>query len=259
VVARDFYSSGHYLELEENKKVIFQWRSNTDPGPTEVTVTVKEKAAAAPSETRSHRPRRPIMDDAGKRIPENWEDSLENLKSVLETGIDLRIANRPMLGILPGDFTPEQASALGVPVREGMRLDGVVDGMGAQKAGLQRDDVLVKMEGNPITSDFNSLGNALLPAKKAARTWKWSFYRGPEKKTVTMELSKRPMPDVPFDPAELAKKARANYWNPPSRNWKNASKATATSKPCNAPIRRNGAHWRSWRISSMVNASTSSI
>jgi hypothetical protein len=44
---------------------------------------------------------------------ENWVSSLENLKSVLETGIDLRIANRPMLGIVPGDFTPEQAKAWG--------------------------------------------------------------------------------------------------------------------------------------------------
>mgnify|MGYP001195731505 CR=1 FL=1 len=72
----------------------------------------------------------------------NWVESLENLKSVLETGIDLRIANRPMLGIVPGDFTEEQAKAIGVPIREGLRLDGVVDGMGAQKCGLQKDDVI---------------------------------------------------------------------------------------------------------------------
>ena len=34
------------------------------------------------------------------------------------------------------------------------------------------------------------------------------MYRGPEKKTIKMELTKRPMPDVPFNPAELAKRAR---------------------------------------------------
>ena len=35
----DFYSSGHFLELDENKKVKFRWFSNTDPAPHEVTGT----------------------------------------------------------------------------------------------------------------------------------------------------------------------------------------------------------------------------
>ena len=39
----DFYSSGHYLELDENKRVRFRWLSNTDSAPTEVTVSVSEK------------------------------------------------------------------------------------------------------------------------------------------------------------------------------------------------------------------------
>jgi len=141
---------------------------------------------------------------------QEWDDSLGNLKSVLETGVDLRIANRPMLGIMPGDFTPEQAKALGIPVSAGMRLDGVLDGMGAQKAGLQKDDVLVEMAGKVISSDFNSLSNAIA-GKKGGDPVTVVFYRGPEKKTVTMELSKRPMPDVPFDAVNLARQARALY------------------------------------------------
>src|SRR5215510_13213519 len=39
----DFYSSGHYLELEENRCVKFRWFSNIDPAPTEVTVTFTER------------------------------------------------------------------------------------------------------------------------------------------------------------------------------------------------------------------------
>jgi len=135
---------------------------------------------------------------------------LENLKSVLETGIDLRIANRPMLGIFPGDFTEEQATALGVPVREGLRLDGVVDGMGAQKAGLQKDDVLVEMAGHPIRNDPNSLPEAIA-GKKGGDKIDVVIYRGPEKKIITMELSRRPMPDVPFEPEALVKSARDLY------------------------------------------------
>lgn len=206
----DFYSSGHYLELEENKRVKFRWYSSIDPAPTAVTVTFSEQDGGV-----SVRMDHEVPDDESWRkmaetFRENWADSLENLKSVLETGIDLRLANRPMLGILPGDFTEEQAAALGVPVREGMRLDGVVAGMGAERAGLQRDDVLVGMAGRPITNDFNSLPLAIA-GKKGGDPVEVVFYRGAEKKTVTMELSKRPMPDVPFEPVELAKRAREFY------------------------------------------------
>jgi uncharacterized protein YndB with AHSA1/START domain len=207
---RDFFSSGHYHELEENKKVVFQWYSNTDPGPSQVVVTVKEKDGGAHLKLDHN-----VPDDSSWLMLANgflkyWEDSLQNLKSVLETGIDLRISTRPMLGIIPGEFTPEQAAHLKVPVYDGMRLDGVVEGMGAQKAGLQRNDVLIKMGGKPITNEFNSL-LAAIAGKRGGDSVDIVFYRGAEKKTVPMQLSKRPMPEVPFDPAELAKKARALY------------------------------------------------
>ncbi|MCC6299117.1 MAG: SRPBCC domain-containing protein [Anaerolineales bacterium] len=149
----DFYSSGHYLELEENKCVKFRWFANIDTAPTEVTVNFAEKDGGTLVKLDHEFPSDESWKNIGETFKQNWEDSLENLKSVLETGIDLRIANRPMLGIAPGDFTEEQATALGVPVREGLRLDGLVAGMGAERAGLQKDDVIVAMNGHPIRSD----------------------------------------------------------------------------------------------------------
>jgi uncharacterized protein YndB with AHSA1/START domain len=206
----DFYSSGHYLELDENKRIKFRWYANIDPAPTEVTVSIMEQDTGALVRMDHDIPDDPSWSKEGETFRENWDESLENLKSVLETGIDLRIANRPMLGIFPGDFTEEQATALGVPVREGLRLDGVVDGMGAQKAGLQKDDVLIEMAGHPIRNDANSLPEAIA-GKKGGDKIDVVIYRGPEKKTITMELSKRPMPDVPFEPETLVKSARDLY------------------------------------------------
>ena len=206
----DFYSSGHYLELEEDKRVKFRWYSSIDPLPTEVTVSFTEKDSGTLVRMDHAVPDDESWRRMGETFRENWADSLENLKSVLETGIDLRIANRPMLGIAPGDFTEEQAAALGVPVREGLRLDGLVSGMGAERAGLQKDDVLVSMAGKPITNDFNSLPIAI-QGKKSGDRVEVVFYRGPEKKTVIMELSRRPMPEVPFDKVELEKRARETY------------------------------------------------
>ena len=206
----DFYSSGHYLELDENKCVKFRWYANIDPAPTDVTVSIMEKDGGTLVRIDHDIPDYPSWSEKGETFRENWDESLENLKSVLETGVDLRISSRPMLGIAPGDFTEEQALALGVPVREGLRLDGLVDGMGAQRAGLLKDDVIVEMAGHPVRSDATSLPNAIA-GKKGGDTIEVVFYRGPEKKTINMELSKRPMPDVSFEPAELAKQARELY------------------------------------------------
>jgi uncharacterized protein YndB with AHSA1/START domain len=206
----DFYSSGHYLELDENKCVKFRWYASIDPAPTDVTVSTMEKDGGTLVRIDHDIPDDPSWSEKGETFRENWDESLENLKSVLETGVDLRISTRPMLGIAPGDFTEEQALALGVPVREGLRLDGLVDGMGAQRAGLQKDDVIIEMAGHPVRSDATSLPNAIA-GKKGGDTIEVIFYRGPEKKTINMELSKRPMPDVPFEPAELAKRARKLY------------------------------------------------
>ena len=206
----DFYSSGHFIELEENQQVKFRWFSNIDPAPTEVMVTFAEQGDDIRVRLEHAVPDAEGWQGKAEAFRENWVDSLENLKSVLETGIDLRIANRPMLGIMPGDFTEEQAAALGIPVRDGLRLDGTVPGMGAERAGLQKNDVLVGMAGHPITNDFNSLPNAI-QGKKGGDVVEVVYYRGAEKKTVNMELGKRPMPEVPFDAAELARRARALY------------------------------------------------
>src|SRR5688572_9576653 len=203
----DYYFGGHFLELEENRSLKFRWTPSADPAPTDVTVRMEEKDGGVLVKLEHAVPEGESWHSIAESYRENWDESLENLKSILETGIDLRIANRPMLGIVPGDFTEEQATALGVPTLEGLRLDGLVDGMGAQKAGLQKDDVLVGMAGKIITSDFNTLPQAIA-GKKGGDTIEVVFYRGPEKKTVDMELSRRPMPNVPADPKELAKHAR---------------------------------------------------
>jgi len=206
----DFYSSGHYLELDENKHVKFRWYANIDSAPTEVTVTVSDKDGGASILLEHEVPDDKSWHKKAESFRENWVESLENLKSVLETGIDLRIANRPMLGIIPGDFTEEQAKALGIPIHEGMRLDDVVENMGAQRAGLQKDDVIILMNEHVIKNDANSLPNAIA-GKKGGDKIKVVYYRGKTKKTVNMLLGRRSMPEVPFNPIDLSEKAREIY------------------------------------------------
>ncbi len=206
----DFYSAGAYREVEQHKKVSFTWHSPNESQPTLVTVTFSEQDGGTLVKMAHAVPDEPGWESTAASFKHHWQQALESLAFMLETGMDYRLANRPMLGIYPSDFTKEQAAKLGVPVTEGQRLDGVVEGMGAQKCGLQHDDVIVAMAGKPITNDFASIPVAL-QGKKGGEVVEVVFYRGPEKKTVQMELSRRPMADVPFNIPELVKRARAVY------------------------------------------------
>src|SRR4051794_40519699 len=99
--------------------------------------------------------------EAVDKIKSIWEDGLENLESVLQTGVDLRFARRPMFGLSAADvLNDEIAARLGVPVKEGLVLTGLADGMAAVKAGFQKDDVLVEFGGAEIPN-FQALGVAL--------------------------------------------------------------------------------------------------
>jgi uncharacterized protein YndB with AHSA1/START domain len=206
----DFYSSGHFLALEENRMVRFHWFSSIDPGPSEITVTFAEASGSTHVCMEHTVPDGADWEQRAQGFRAEWDSTLENLKSVLETGIDQRIANRPMLGFFPGDFTPEQADKLGVPVNEGLRLDGVLEGMGAAAAGLQKDDVIVSIDGNTIGNDFQSFLNAI-QGKKGGDNIEATYFRGPVKKVVQMTLSKRPMAEVPFDAAELVRQGKPKY------------------------------------------------
>ncbi len=206
----EYYTSGEYIALEPDKSVSFTWFGRGEPRSTRVDVTLKKKRGGTLVKL--------IHRGAGSGekwtaitqvYQKEWESSFENLASVLEEGADLRITRRPMLGIYLGDYDAAYAARLGVPVDYGTRLDGVVDGMGAQKAGLQQNDVVVAVDSHELTAG-TSLGT-LLSGRHAGDVVEVTFYRGPEKKTVKMTLSGRPIPSIPASAAELSQQVRQAY------------------------------------------------
>jgi len=84
-----------------------------------------------------------------------------------------------------------------------------VDGMGAQAAGLQKDDVLVEMDKRKVWN-FPTL-TAALSDRRAGDRVEVKFYRGSELLTADMELSRRPLPEIPTTAAELAERVRQTY------------------------------------------------
>ena len=198
-----FFASGEYTALVPDEKVAFTWQGRNEPGRTSIEVTFRPQDGKTVVElAHAGLGASAEWSQMVAEATKGWQSDLENLESVLETGQDLRFVRRPMLGIGLSDFNAEIAAQLDVPVSEGMRIDSTLENMGARAAGLQNNDVIVSIAGRPVT-DYPSLV-AALQGHRADETVQVVFYRGPEKQTVNMLLSRRPLPDIPATAEALA-------------------------------------------------------
>jgi len=200
----NYYAAGSYTNLEPNALVVFTWNGRDDPAPTQVEVRM---TAPNPVSTQLSLRHSGLGNDlawqaARDQINKGWSNGLKNLRSVLEEGPDLRITTKPMLGFILGEINPRIAEELNLPVCEGMRLDSVVAGMGADRAGLQKDDLVVSLDGKPITQFADLPG--VLAARQGGDWITVEFFRGPKKHTVSLELARRPLPIIPPSPAAMA-------------------------------------------------------
>ncbi len=198
-----YYTCGEFIKVTPEKELIFSWLGKEDPGKTRVRVTFKP-ADSGTHLVIEHRGMKdtPKWQPTVKQIQHGWEVALDNLVSILENGQDLRIVNRPMVGINLDEFTAEKAAKLGVPVNRGILIDGTMEGMGAQRCGLQKNDVMVEIDGHRLLGPHAL--NPILRGKKAGDTVEIVFYRGPQKHAVTLDLSPRPVLEIPGDQTELA-------------------------------------------------------
>lgn len=198
-----YYAAGQFTALEKDARVAFSWQGRGEPGPTQVDVRlVAVGSGTALTLVHDGLGDGEAWEQARAEFARGWESGLENLASLLETGRDLRLVRRPMLGIYLTEFNAQIAADLRVPVTEGMRLSGVVDGMGAAAAGLIADDVVVSLDGKPAHT-YDEMGVAL-QGRRAGDTVQVGFYRGAELRQTAMTLSARSLPEVPPAPAALA-------------------------------------------------------
>jgi len=202
-----WYVSGRVEELEKPSRVRIAWRGAEDPAASVVRIELHghgdhthgtvEHFGFGEGEA---------WEGARKQAQRGWEVGLENLESIFSTGADLRITRRPMVGFMGNDFNEKIAAQIGVPVTEGVRLADTVEGMGAAKAGLQSNDVIVEIEGKPIRG-WPDIA-PILQRKRAGENLPLAFYRGGQKHEVVLQLSARPLPETPLDPKAFARRLR---------------------------------------------------
>ncbi len=198
-----YRADGNFVDLDPPHRAAVTWHGTGEPGETAVEFSVKPVDGGV-KVTVLHRGfgPGPEWDKAVKASDEGWSEGLENLKSVLETGVDLRLARQPFLGINLDLLTPKRAAAEGIAADEGIYVLDTVEGSGARAAGLGKGDVIVSLAGRE-TPGFAELG-AALRACRAGDVVDVDLVRGQERETVQVTLGSRPMREVPASAGALA-------------------------------------------------------
>jgi serine protease DegQ len=93
-------------------------------------------------------------------------------KMVMESIISTGQVVRGYIGVEPQDVTPELAESFGLSTKSGAIIAGVERNGPADKAGIKPGDILVAVEGKPVTdtTDMLNLVAQLTPGKKAQLT-----------------------------------------------------------------------------------------
>ena len=206
-----FYTSGLFKEAVKDVTVKFSWHAVGEPAPTKVYVEMEARDGGTQL-TIVHKGlgEGEEWDAVEANYQREWPSGLSNLKSVLETGVDKRLFDRPMLGFFIGGLVDENMQKrLNIPVDYGMHVAGTLEGMGAERSGLKADDVIAEVDGVEVRT-FQTLG-PVLAKYKGGDVLKTIIYRAGERMELDIELSKRPIPDFPPPPAELAELGRAVY------------------------------------------------
>ena len=92
-----------------------------------------------------------------------------------------------MLGIQMGPIDEDTADELDIDTEDGIQVMQVLDGLPADKAGLRKDDIILKVDGHKSASPA-MLGD-LLKNKKPGEKLKLRINRDGKEKTITLKLA----------------------------------------------------------------------
>ncbi len=212
---RGYFASGKFTKLVQDQSVEFEWIGTDEPAWTQVRVNIipAEKEGTF-SVTLEHVGigDDPEWDKSRKDIDKGWKLGMENLRSTLEEGRDLRVIERPLIGIYPEDFSNLNDSArdaLNVPVDFGVLVSDVVPGFGAEKAGIQKGDLIVAIDDVKVDR-IRSLG-AVINEYQAGDQIKVDIFRGNEKRTLIVDTKTQSVKALPDTPEELAKHLEGSF------------------------------------------------
>jgi uncharacterized protein YndB with AHSA1/START domain/uncharacterized damage-inducible protein DinB len=205
-----YRAEGKFTELDAPRRAAVTWRGSGEPGETAVEFAV-EPADGGVEVSVVHRGfgSGDDWDKARAEAEKGWATGLENLKSTVETGTDLRLTRRPFMGILFDLLNAERAAKEGIAAERGIYINDTVEGSGARAAGLGKGDVIVAV-GGMETPGINEL-TAILQARHAGDLIDVELVRGQKRETVQITLGQRSQEAVPDTAEGLAAFAAERY------------------------------------------------
>lgn len=204
-----YYASGHFINLIPNEAISMAWIGKNEPNWTVVEVTISPTGNEGTYLVKLFHKGIGTGDAwvaPRQRVFSGWEMGLNNLKSTLEEGIDLRIANRPVIGFFPedvGNLNESTRTSLRIPINYGVLVTEVLPDFGAEKAGIQKKDVIFKINGEKVENirHLTTLVNGYKPGEQL----EVEVYRNGEKQVFSVETMVQGLQEVPKSPEELAK------------------------------------------------------
>jgi Do/DeqQ family serine protease len=114
------------------------------------------------------------------------------VKSVMEQIIKTGTVTRGWVGVEVQEVTPELAESFRLPSTSGALIAGVMRGSPADKAGIKPGDLLVAIDGKPVTDAQVMLGliAALAPGQQA----RFNLRRDGKEVELAIAIGKRPTP-----------------------------------------------------------------
>jgi uncharacterized protein YndB with AHSA1/START domain/uncharacterized damage-inducible protein DinB len=202
-----WWARGTYQTVERPRRIALTWQGRDEPGETELVFEIDslDQGTAVKVIHRGYSAEA-VWDKAVAEAEQSWPQALDNLESVLTTGIDRREAHRPMLGIVPAAFTMGQAAREEIEAEGGIYLSSVLENGGAAQAGLRTGDVITSIGGMAV-ADLNSLTTTLAPFGAGERV-QVRYVRGRERGTVEVQLKPQQIPDISFDPRQVVEQVR---------------------------------------------------
>jgi uncharacterized protein YndB with AHSA1/START domain len=192
-----YEARGVFTAYSPPRALAFTWGSPYEPGETSVKIALKPVEGGT-QVTLTHSGFGTGKKWAGRveEAEREWSGGLDNLKSTLETGLDLRQMNQPRLG-LGWETAPGETGAL---------VTAVIAGGPCDQAGLTRGDVMVSFAGRKVKSEQDLL--TIFYSCRAGQRVPVAFLREGKRHKTTVELGKRPVPQVPDDPTVLVEQVR---------------------------------------------------
>jgi uncharacterized protein YndB with AHSA1/START domain len=202
-----WWARGVYQMVERPRRVAFTWQGKDEPGETEVVFELEAlDEGTAVKIIHGGYGADATWDKAVSEAEQGWASALENLDSVLTTGVDLRQARQPVLGIVPEELTPRRAAQEGIATESGIYLAGVVENGAAAEAGLVKGDVIISIGGLAVTDRGSFL--TTLAAYRAGDEAEVGYVRGRQRGAAKVALKSRPVREISFDPQQEVERAR---------------------------------------------------